>query len=158
VALCQKKSLRRQHPQISTSRSGPKHTQIADSNRFASACAASHVALLPRRRPRRRSGQGPVLCSSLVEPLCWWKSGPKGGRRHNSPLSSLPPFACFRKATTSTCARRGDAKTQPNSKGKEEILNRPKTERPADAFGALFSLQCVRFITRGSLFIGDPWV
>jgi Lon protease-like protein len=23
---------------------------------------------------------------------CWWKSDPKGGRRHNSPLSSLPPF------------------------------------------------------------------
>jgi hypothetical protein len=26
---------------------------------------------------------------------CWWKSGPKGGRRHNSPLSSLPPFGCL---------------------------------------------------------------
>jgi hypothetical protein len=43
--------------------------------------------------------------------MCWWKSGPKGGRRHNSSLSSLPPFACFREATTSTCARRGNAKT-----------------------------------------------
>jgi hypothetical protein len=39
-----------------------------------------------------------------------------------------------------------------------QILSRPKTERPAADFGALFSLQRVRFITRGSLFIGDPWV
>jgi hypothetical protein len=38
------------------------------------------------------------------------------------------------------------------------ILSRPKAERLADAFGTLFSLQYVRFITRGSLFIGDPWV
>jgi hypothetical protein len=43
-------------------------------------------------------------------------------------------------------------------KGTRVILSRLKTERPADAFGALFSLLCVRFITRGSLFIGDPWV
>jgi hypothetical protein len=42
--------------------------------------------------------------------------------------------------------------------GNEEILSRPKTKRTAIAFGALFSLQCVCFITRGSLFIGDPWV
>jgi hypothetical protein len=35
-------------------------------------------------------------------------------------------------------------------------LGRPKIERLAVAFGALFSLQCVRSITRGSLFIGVP--
>jgi hypothetical protein len=40
----------------------------------------------------------------------------------------------------------------------KQVLSRPKTERLAVAFGALFSLQRVRFITRGSLFIGDPWV
>jgi hypothetical protein len=40
----------------------------------------------------------------------------------------------------------------------KEILSKPKTEKLAKAFGALFSLQGVRFITRGSLFIGDPWV
>jgi hypothetical protein len=45
----------------------------------------------------------------LVE--CWWKSGPKGGRRHNSPLSSLPSFAHSRKVPTSTRARKGDAET-----------------------------------------------
>jgi chromosome segregation and condensation protein ScpB len=42
--------------------------------------------------------------------------------------------------------------------GNKRTLNRPKTEETTEAFGALFSLQCVRFITRGSLFIGDPWV
>jgi hypothetical protein len=42
---------------------------------------------------------------------CWWKSGPKGGRRHNSPLSSLLPFARYHEAATSTCARRGNNKT-----------------------------------------------
>jgi hypothetical protein len=42
--------------------------------------------------------------------------------------------------------------------GNKGALNRPKAEETADAFGALFSLQCVRFITKGSLFIGDPWV
>jgi hypothetical protein len=44
------------------------------------------------------------------------------------------------------------------SKRDKVILSRPKTEKQAVAFGALFSLQCVRFITRGSLFIGDTWV
>jgi hypothetical protein len=42
---------------------------------------------------------------------CWWKSGPKGGRRHNSPLSSLPSFAHSREAPTSTWARKGNAET-----------------------------------------------
>jgi hypothetical protein len=36
-------------------------------------------------------------------------------------------------------------------------LRKPKAEKPAGAFGALFSLRCVRYITRGSLFIGGPW-
>jgi hypothetical protein len=40
---------------------------------------------------------------------------------------------------------------------KKKTLSRPKTERLAVAFGAFFSLQCVCFITKGSLFIGDPW-
>jgi hypothetical protein len=35
---------------------------------------------------------------------CWWKSGPKGGRRHNSPLRSLLSFAHSRKVPTSTWA------------------------------------------------------
>jgi hypothetical protein len=44
-----------------------------------------------------------------------------------------------------------------NKEGNKETLNKPKAEKLAGAFGALFSLLCVRFITRGSLFIGDPW-
>jgi hypothetical protein len=48
--------------------------------------------------------------------------------------------------------------TKQNRKCNKETLGEPKTERLAVAFGALFSLQCVRFITRGSLFIGEPWV
>jgi hypothetical protein len=56
--------------------------------------------------------------------------------------------------------RRKEKRKTLNSTGNEirKMLSRPKTERLAEAFGALFSLQCVRFITRGSLFIGDPWV
>jgi hypothetical protein len=48
--------------------------------------------------------------------------------------------------------------TKQNRKCSKETLGEPKTEGLAEAFGALFSLQCVCFITRGSLFIGDPWV
>jgi hypothetical protein len=89
---------------------------------------------------------------------CWWKSGPKGGRRHNSPLDSPPSFAlsCEVPTSTSTWARKGNTETYED--GTRKILCKPKTEELAKAFGALFSLQGVRFITRGSLFIGDPWV
>jgi hypothetical protein len=41
---------------------------------------------------------------------CWWRSGPKGGRRHNSPLSSLSQLATM-KGATSTCAKEEDAET-----------------------------------------------
>jgi hypothetical protein len=37
-----------------------------------------------------------------------------------------------------------------------EILCKPKTVELAKAFGALFSFQGIRSITRGSLFIGGP--
>jgi hypothetical protein len=36
---------------------------------------------------------------------CWWISGPKGGRRHNSPLNSLPSFALSSEVPTSTWAK-----------------------------------------------------
>jgi hypothetical protein len=49
-------------------------------------------------------------------------------------------------------------KIKQNRKCSKGTLGEPKTERLAMAFGVLFSLQCVRFITRGSLFIGEPWV
>jgi hypothetical protein len=90
--------------------------------------------------------------------FCWWESGPKGGRRHNSPLNSLLPFTllCEVPTPTSTWARKGNAETYED--GTRKIICEPKTEELAKAFGALFSLQGVRFITRGSLFIGGPWV
>jgi hypothetical protein len=54
------------------------------------------------RRDRRLSYVGFGVCrtgprhvvmdsSTRWAPNCWWRSGPKGGRRHNSPLNSLPP-------------------------------------------------------------------
>jgi hypothetical protein len=49
--------------------------------------------------------------TSWLKKYCWWRSGLKGGRRHNSPLSSLPPLACYHEAATSTCARRGNDET-----------------------------------------------
>jgi hypothetical protein len=58
---------------------------------------------------------------------CWWKSGPKGGRRHNSPLSLFPPFARYHVIATSTCARRGNGKSQQYRKGNKDILSSPKT-------------------------------
>jgi hypothetical protein len=74
------------------------------------------------RRDRRLSRCGFGACqtgphhvvlnsSTRWAPNCWWESGPKGGRRHNNPLSSLPPFACYHEAATSTYARKGNAET-----------------------------------------------
>jgi hypothetical protein len=73
------------------------------------------------RRDRRLSRGGFGACrtgprhvvldsSTRWAPNCWWKSGPKGGRRHNNPLSSFPPFACYYEAASSTRARKGNAK------------------------------------------------
>jgi hypothetical protein len=45
----------------------------------------------PLHAPNRAAGEGR---GGRGAP-CWWKSGPKGGRRHNSPLSSFPPFDLF---------------------------------------------------------------
>jgi hypothetical protein len=72
-----------------------------------------------------------------------------------APLNSLPSFALSSGVPTSTWARKGNTKAYEDET--REILRRPKTEELARAFGALFSLQGIRFITRGSLFIGDPW-
>jgi hypothetical protein len=30
-----------------------------------------------------------VCWAALLLAVCWWRSGPRGGRRHNNPLSSL---------------------------------------------------------------------
>jgi hypothetical protein len=73
---------------------------------------------------------------------CWWKSGPKGGRRHNSPLSSLPPFACFHKATTSTCARGGNAKLNRTVKETRKYSEdrRPKDQQMPSALSSHYSV------------------
>jgi hypothetical protein len=100
--------------------------------------------------------------------------GPKGGRRHNSPLITLFPFGGKRPEASLGSGRKKSRLTTPlsilpfvypyelllltgNTIESKETLSKPKTDGLAGAFGALFSLQCVRFITRGSLFIGDPW-
>jgi hypothetical protein len=84
--------------------------------------------------------------------IYWWKSGPKGGRRHNSPLSSLPPFACFRKASTSTCARRGNAKLNRTVKEtrKYSADRRPKDQQMPSVLSSHYtvsvSLQGVHYL------------
>jgi hypothetical protein len=81
------------------------------------------------RRDRRLSRGGFGACrtgphhvvldsSTRWAPNCWWKSGPKGGRRHNSPLSSIFPFACYYEATSTIRARKGKVETL-NSTGNE---------------------------------------
>jgi hypothetical protein len=65
---------------------------------------------------------------------------------------------CYPEATQITLnEERKCGNTKQNRERNKETVSKPKTERPDVAFGALFSLQCVRFITRGSLFIGGPW-
>jgi hypothetical protein len=64
-------------------------------------CQRRHQHGSTRARPAAFHWVGPPpfpalvrLCLPRCKPPqrnCWWKSGPKGGRRHNSPLSSLPP-------------------------------------------------------------------
>jgi hypothetical protein len=70
-------------------------------------------------------------------------------------LNSLPSFALSSEVPTSTWARKGNTETYEDETQKTHC--KLKTEELAKAFGALFSLQGIRFITRGSLFIGDPW-
>jgi hypothetical protein len=92
------------------------------------------------RRDRRLSRSGFGACrtgprhvvldsSTRWVPNCWWRSGPKGGRRHNSPLSSFPPYACYYEATSTTKARKGNVETL-NSTGNEtrkySVDRRPK--------------------------------
>jgi hypothetical protein len=87
--------------------------------------------------------------------------GPEGWTPTQQPLlSSLPPSLASTRLPLLLAQGEGTLKLKLNRIVKETktILSRPKTERPAGAFSALFSLQCVRFITRGSLVIGDPWV
>jgi hypothetical protein len=84
--------------------------------------------------------------------------GPEGWTPTQQPPFFSRSLLTTTKGTTATSAKKEDAETKLHKENAKETLSRPKTEGTAIAFGALFSLQCVRFITRGSLFIGDPWV
>jgi hypothetical protein len=83
---------------------------------------------------------------------CWWKSGPKGGRRHNSPLSSLPPFGCFLKASTSTRARKGNAILNRTAKETKKYstdrrpLNLRKPSALSSHYSVSVSLQGVHYL------------
>jgi hypothetical protein len=95
---------------------------------------------------------GKIAVERLIEQEkvnCWWRSGPKGGRRHNSPLSSLTPLAGYHDGCYYYLRKEGRCRNIIARNGNEEILSRPKTERTTITFGTLFSLQCVRFITKG---------
>jgi hypothetical protein len=59
-----------------------------------------------------------------------WRSGPKGERRHNSPLSSFPPYACYYEATSTTKVRKGYVETL-NSTG-NETRKYTADQRPKD--------------------------
>jgi hypothetical protein len=88
----------------------------------------------------RKSSRGIISSPHSWHP-CWWKSGPKGGRRHNSPLNSLPTFAlsCEVPTSTSTWAKKGNAETYED--GTRKILCKPKTEELAKG------LRCSLLIT-----------
>jgi hypothetical protein len=84
--------------------------------------------------------------------------GPEGWTPTQQPPELSPSLLLLTRDCYFYLRKEGKCRNLTTQHRNKEILSRPKTERTAVAFGALFSLQCVRFITRGSLFIGDPWV
>jgi hypothetical protein len=92
--------------------------------------------------------------------------GPEGGRRHNSPLIIPLPFEGRRPEAPLEAGGETIVLLLPslpnrfytpststlllllsrNKEGNKETLSKPKAERLAGAFGALFSFLCVRFI------------
>jgi hypothetical protein len=89
-------------------------------------------------------------CSRLLVEI-----GPEGWTLTQQPPEIFPSLHLLPRSYLYH-SRRGK-EMRKHSTGHKEMLSGPKTERLAVAFGALFSLQCVCFITRGSLFIGGPW-
>jgi hypothetical protein len=94
--------------------------QVGDVCDDRSAPAKAMLAYSVARRRRHPLGAAPLhggvgllypppsthSSALLVRPFhrgsCWWKSGSKGGRRHNSPLRFFPPFTYYHKATSTT--------------------------------------------------------
>jgi hypothetical protein len=78
-----------------------------------------------------------------IQEQCWWRSGPKGGCRHNSPLSSLPPFGYRYEATSTTRARKGNAETLNNTgkeTGKYSVDQRPKDKQTPSVLSSHYSV------------------
>jgi hypothetical protein len=113
------------------------------------------------RRPSRvgfgacRTGSRHVVLNSSTRwaPNCWWRSGPKGGRRHNSPLSSFPPFGYYYGATTTTRAKKGNAgilNSTRNETRMDSVDRRPKDKRSPSVLSSHYSvsvsLQGVRYL------------
>jgi hypothetical protein len=84
--------------------------------------------------------------------------GPEGWTPTQQPLNSLSSFAHYHEGYYYYSCKEGRCRNLITRNKDEDMLSKPKTERTVVAFGTLFSLQCVRFITRGSLFIVGPWV
>jgi hypothetical protein len=80
---------------------------------------------------------------SMPDEECWWRSGPKGGRRHNSPLSSFRPIAYYYEATSTTRAREGNAETlncTGNETRKYSAERRPKEKRLPSVLSSHYSV------------------
>jgi hypothetical protein len=84
--------------------------------------------------------------------------GPEGWTPTQQPPELSPSLSLLSRDCYFYLRKEGKCRNLTTQYRNKEILSRPKTEITVVAFGALFSLQCARFITRGSLFIGDPWV
>jgi hypothetical protein len=92
--------------------------------------AARVRGLLLWWRWRWRLGVGIVclMVGGRVRPRrhCWWRSGPKGGRRHNSPQSSLTPLAYYHEGRYFYLRKEGRCRKLNNTKRKQE--NTQQTE------------------------------
>jgi hypothetical protein len=98
-------------------------------------------------------GSSPTVGAKLLVGI-----GPEGWTPTQQPPELSPSLRLLSRDCYFYLCKEGKCRNLTTQHRNKEILSRPKTERTAVAFGALFSLQGVRFITRGSLFIGDPWV
>jgi hypothetical protein len=106
----------------------------------------------PRLPSVRRLEAHELVSRESLGRRCWWKSGPKGGRRHNSPLNSLPSFALSREVPTSTPtrARKGNTETYKDRTRKFLANRRPKDRQKPSVLSSHYrvsvSLQGVHYL------------
>jgi hypothetical protein len=114
-------------------------------------------------KPYYHKAYGSALLSNyrtLV--LGWWlvlvEVGPEGGRRHNSPLIVSLPSRLSQ--SYFHYSRRGKETRKYLTKQEMKQGNTQQTEdrRFGNCLRCSLLIKCVRSITRGSLFIGVPWV